>query len=422
MIEFNIPKLPLENDDEYCNRISQMRESEQLTWQDIADICNKTLYMSHSESYYRKKYGPNKPKYIMNPNAGSLWDTSAMATGRSEFEELSIEEQRDFYEDSNRILQNIHKERLRMMEERSYNNQVLRRLSREETIKDIASEVAIEIGKTKPLLSNPKVGSEDDVRIYDKEGILCISDWHFGIMIDNIWNKFDPDIAVERIQKLLQKTIEKCKYHNIRKLHVANLGDMIAGRIHAQIRIQSRYDVMTQVLKITEILGEFLSALASHLDEVEYYNCWDNHSRIEPNKKESLDLETLARIIPWYLKERMADYPNVHIHDNEFGMSIITFDCMGHKIAGVHGDKDKPNKVVENITLYTQRKFDMILTAHLHHFSCDENNTDLVVSNGSLMGTDDNAEGLRKNSKPSQNLIVVAKDNVADDINRLILE
>ena len=64
----------------------------------------------------------------------------------------------------------------------------------------------------------------------------------------------------------------------------------------------------------------------------------------------------------------------------------------------------------------------ILLTAHRHHFSADESNECLVVSNGSLMGTDSYAANLRLSSKPTQNLIIVSEDNVAQSIYRIIVE
>ena len=49
----------------------------------------------------------------------------------------------------------------------------------------------------------------------------------------------------------------------------------------------------------------------------------------------------------------------------------------------------------------TKQDYELILTSHLHHFSCDEKNEVLVVSNSSLMGTDDYAAKLRLSAKPS---------------------
>ena len=69
----------------------------------------------------------------------------------------------------------------------------------------------------------------------------------------------------------------------------------------------------------------------------------------------------------------------------------------------------------------THEHYDLVLTAHLHHFSADEQNETLVVSNGSLMGTDTYAANLRLSSKASQNLIIVTDDSVAEAIYRIVL-
>jgi predicted phosphodiesterase len=69
----------------------------------------------------------------------------------------------------------------------------------------------------------------------------------------------------------------------------------------------------------------------------------------------------------------------------------------------------------------TKQNFDLILTAHLHHFNADEKNEIVIVSNGSLMGTDQYAKDLRLSSIPSQNLILVTDKSVVDYIHRVIL-
>jgi hypothetical protein len=260
---------------------------------------------------------------------------------------------------------------------------------------------------------------EEDTNDGDKKAILCISDWHYGIEFRNYWNTYDTTIAKERIAELCRKTIEYCSRNNVNQLYVVNLADLIAGRIHAQIRYQSRIDVITQTIEISEILAEFLTSLSKYF-KIEYRDCLDNHSRLEPNKKEAMDLESLARITTWYLKERLKN-TDITIHDNFFGEDIVSFNVFDHKICAVHGDKDRPESVIKNLTLMTQEHWDLILTAHRHHFSADETNECLVISNGSLMGTDSYAANLRLSSKPTQNLIIVSKDCVAECIYRIEL-
>jgi hypothetical protein len=152
---------------------------------------------------------------------------------------------------------------------------------------------------------------------------------------------------------------------------VLNLSDLIAGRIHSQIRIQSQFDVISQIMDVGEILSEFLNELSFYV-RIRYYDCLDNHSRLEADKKESMDLESLVRIIPWFLKERLRGNSNISVEGNKFGEDIITCEVLGHKVIGVHGHEDKPTSAIEKLSLLTGSTYDLLCTAHLHHFYMDE--------------------------------------------------
>lgn len=367
---------------EYILRIiKECREQENLTWKETADIINDELGLTFAPDKYRSQFRRSK-------NAPEYDDYIERAVERTK--------NRDILNQANAYL---------------------RRISREDTIVEIARDFALEMSSKKLL---PIYFADDKESIGDNEAILCISDWHYGIEIDNYWNKYNTDIAKDRICKLRDMTIQRCLDNGVGVLHVVNLSDLIAGRIHAQIRYQSRVDVITQAMEISEILAEFLTDLSKYF-KIEYRDCLDNHSRIEPNKKESMDLESLVRIITWYLKERLKS-TDIDIHDNEFGEDIISFNVLGHRVCAVHGDKDKPETVIKNLTLMTKEHWDLILSAHRHHFSADETNETLVVSNGSLMGTDSYAASLRLSSLPTQNLIICTEDNVAECIYRLIIK
>jgi hypothetical protein len=229
------------------------------------------------------------------------------------------------------------------------------------------------------------------------------------------------EIAKKRIRQLFVKTVEYIIRYKLQKLFVINLGDMIAGRIHSPIKMESRIDSVTQIMDVSELIAQFLQNLSAYVD-IEYYEVLDNHSRLEPNVKESLDLESLARITGFYLKQRLKDNDRIIIQDNKYSKDILTFNILGHNVAGVHGDKDKQKSVINSLTLYTKEFYDLILTAHLHHFSADEQNEVIRISNGSLMGTDSYALKLRLSSKPSQTFIVSTKENVVDAIHKINLD
>jgi hypothetical protein len=122
-------------------------------------------------------------------------------------------------------------------------------------------------------------------------------------------------------------------------------------------------------MEVSEIISEAIASLSNCVEGIEYYAALDNHSRIDPVRENSLDLESLCRITTWYMKQRLKGQHNVLIHTaNKYGPDIITASIWDHEVAAVHGHKDKPEKVVDNLVLMTKHNFDLILTSHFHHF------------------------------------------------------
>lgn len=308
---------------------------------------------------------------------------------------------KDVVEDQNDNLNSDMLISYQLKDERTQITSLFRRMSREENIKDIAREVAGCMNDFRPISIN---------KVYVKntpcnEALFIISDWHYGIDINNYVNVYNTDICKQRVVDITSQVVNKIKQNKITKLHILNLGDMIAGIIHLQLRINSRIDVMTQVIEVSEIIANMIADLAKYVD-IEYYSVLDNHSRLDPNKKESMNLESLARITHWYLKERFKDSKSVNINDNEIDQDIASFYIKNEfLVVGVHGDKDKQCNMIPSLNLFTKENIDMVCSAHLHHFSANEDNRVWRVSNGSLMGTDDFAFQKRLDSVPSQTLV-----------------
>lgn len=380
------------NWEEVHDIISQLK-SKGYSWRDIAGTINEDYGTDLSSDACRKR----EYRFL-----------------RSRFEDATETDGEEV-----QLMLDLQVERYKPLDYYNQANRYMRRVSREETCKDIANMFAEKMASSYkfPPIKGVSLTTAD----CGKEGILCISDWHYGIEINNYNNIYNMQVAKNRINELLSKTISHVHLYHLNKMHVVNLGDMIAGRIHSQIKMESRVDSVTQIMEVSELIACFLQELSKYV-KIDYYEVLDNHSRLEPNIKESLELESLARIIGFYLKQRLKDNHNVCIKDNEYGLDIASFNVLGHNVAGVHGDKDKQKKVIDSLTLYTREFFDLILTAHLHHFSADEQNETIRISNGSLMGTDSFAQKLRLNSKPSQTLIVSTADNVLYAVHKIDLK
>ena len=366
-------------------RYGNAKAEQGMSWQDIANVLNNSYDLDNTKDFYRKRFG-----------------------------KLVCREEKDLYDtnDVNEMLLTVKKEKVKLSDERIQNNAFIRKMARDETLKEIAEEIADKIGTTKMLnIVKHEVSG-------DNSAILQISDWHYGIECNNYWNVYNPEICKRRIEYLTYETISYCKNNNVKDLYVLNLSDLISGRIHTTIRLQNRYDILTQIIHVSEILSEMLNVFSENFN-VYYYDCLDNHSRIEPNKSESLDAEQLSRITHWYLRKRFEDCDNIIICENMFGDDIITLEIDGHTVGAVHGDKDSPSDVVEKLSLMTGKTFELILLGHLHHFGADEVDSCVVIQNGSLMGTDYYAVKLRKRAVPSQNIILVNKNKIAVDIHRV---
>lgn len=385
-----------------------------VSWLEFAETLNDALDDFKSPDAYRKQYKRWCEQYM---ECESEEQTVAENTTEPPMPNV-VEGDTEKSDDTEDLkLLRLKKMLVQISDERVQNNAYIRKMSREETIKEIAFDFA-RVMSDKKLLSPPKFDIPAEAEI---EGILMISDWHYGIDVDNYFNVYNPDICRDRIGQLRDKVIHFGKLYGINKLHCVNLSDLISGRIHNTIRLENRIDVITQIMQVSEIVAELLSDLSAKF-YIEYRDVTDNHSRLEPNKKDSLELETLTRIIPWYLEQRLRDNDRVKILYNTYADDIISFRSMGWEVVGVHGHKDKPTQVIDNMTHMTRKVPDLVLTAHLHHWAGEEEHECVRLSNGSLMGVDTFAQDLRLTSRPSQTFIAVSKDNVTEGIHKINLK
>lgn len=384
----NIQKNKDETISEFCYRLYSLKDEYGFTWEDITDIVNKNSGTNFTINAVKKRFYRARTEGLPSDNK----------------------------EDIDTKLADLRYERTKLSDERTQINALYRRMAREDTLKEIAHDFAVQMdGKLKFKLNTVPKCTENNYKI----GILCLSDVHYGLEVDSPFNKYNTEIAEERLNRLLAKVIDYIIKENLSEILVVNLGDLIAGRIHTTIRLNSRIDVITQTMEISEIVAQMLYMLSMHT-KVNYVSTSDNHSRIEPIKSESLDLESLMRITDWYLKERCKGF--VNFIENEFGNDIATFNFNGYAIIATHGDKDKPNNAIQNLTLLTGIKYDLCLLAHRHHFSADEHCGTVLVANGSVCGTDQFAQDLRLHSLPSQNFIIMSEDNPVECIYKINLE
>ena len=259
------------------------------------------------------------------------------------------------------------------------------------------------LNKEKPLFNTHK----QKIRILENnEAVLMTSDWHIGANFKNYFAEYSIDIAKKRIKELTEKTVEYCLANNVSTLHVELLGDSLDGSIHTSARIESEEDVISELMIYCEVLSEMINELSIFIPYIKVHSVIGNHTRITPNKKESITKENFERLVPFYLKARLTAIDNIEITNSSIDDTIDVYEVKGQTIFCVHGDLDTPQNAVSKLSAMLKVFPDEVHMGHYHkHFEMDNYDMETVV-NGSLKGTDNYAKEKRLSGSPMQKLMI----------------
>ncbi len=297
------------------------------------------------------------------------------------------------------LRQELYKEKCKLQDQKREYRKLLREQARYEHLIDKMEKA---IGAVEPL----KLGSCYEPNPSDIEAVLILSDFHYGLEVDNVLNEYNTEIAKERLDILLDKTIYYCNIHRVQKLHLGLAGDLICGAIHLQSRVAAEEDLISQVINVSELLANFINSLKSNIPEVKVWGVVGNHSRVNADKKSNMPAENFERLIFKYIEVRL---PSVTIATNGLE-DWITFRVNDKLAFMTHGDKDSLGNIKLHAVNLLGEVPDRIYFGHIHHLNIkDDNGTEIVV-NGSIVSTDEYAMGLRVHTEPYQILQIFDKD------------
>lgn len=291
----------------------------------------------------------------------------------------------------------VYKERCKNADILREKRKFLRDEARFETLTDVLKE---EIKNLKSIKLNDFKSSTKSKKVY---GVAQFSDWHYGKLIDNQWNYYNLDIAVERANIIADKVIDKSLKHNVTDLIVEINGDMIDGIINMSARNVEEADVITQITGISELLAQVINKLIPYYENVKVVTTIGNHGRVWADKKFGATNESFEMLIPEFLKLRLDKRVSVI---TSHGLDFVSYEINGDLICVSHGQNDKLSTVISDFTNMYKRLPKEIHLGHTHSYK-DINDCDVFVTvNGNLCGSDDYAISLRKITKPSQNFII----------------
>ena len=302
----------------------------------------------------------------------------------------------------------MQKEKLKFRDQKREFNNKLRRMARLEHLEDYLKEVTEELEPIK--LDDIEKNKKDS----DKELLVGLSDWHIGMSINSKFNTFNKEIAIKRLSKLQQKTMDKVLKEDIQTIHIANLGDLIHGLIHVSARVSSEENTIEQVITASEMVKGFIKPFLDLGIQVEYYNICGNHSRIVANKSESGgEEESFEKLILTIIDTAFSRYSNYNSTGSEFGM--IEVNIKNEKVVLAHGHLDKGNGIVNKLPQMLGYPPTLVLTGHFHSESIKDYGVTTHIISGALCGSDDYATNLRLAGKPSQKMLVITDDGIEEN-------
>ena len=394
----SLKRLENENEEQYIWRVAQMKDSGllDLDWDELAEYINQECREDEDEyrssSAYRKPYQQAKRYY----EAGVF----------SKFNE------NEYAEKLNDQKRELEKAKVAFRDERNGWNKQNRIEARvEETLDNLERELQ-QIGK-----SNFKVPNKIKVDDGDNSLVVMLSDLHTGQTFNSPFGQYNTDILQDRLNQLLNKTIEIGNRHNSVMVNVVLLGDQISGNIHNTIQVSNRENVIEQVKIASEVIAWFCVELAKVFPFVHVYECAGNHSRIVSNKELAIHDERLDNLITWIVKQMTMHINSIKVHDEDFNRidsGISIFELYGKEYVAVHGDHDVLNKTgVGNLSMMLGRIPYAILNGHNHFPSSTDINGVKIVQGGSIAGAgDDYTIEKRLLGKPNQTVLVCNEDGI----------
>lgn len=359
---------------DYKIRLCRNKEVYGLSWEDIAGLLNKISGNNYNESTYRKWWKAYSDGLNDRTSDVDVFD-------------LKVKE--------------IEKERMKFYDQRKAYKKIIREEARKDSLVEIVQKAASEITPMNYSYNGIIKKSSNDL-------IVGLNDIHYGILIDNYWNKYSPEIAKQRFERYLDNILSIKHTHNSSDCYVCANGDFISGNIHRTIEVSNCENVAEQVMNVAELISWFLKNLCENFNNVYLSVVSGNHSRISDKDKSPKD-ERLDNLIPWYVKARLQNVPNLNIIDNTIDGTFNIVNIRGLNYLNVHGDYDGVG-TIQKLTSMIEDEIYCVHFGHKHHNYTDYVNKYKVIMSGSMMGVDDFCIEKRIYGK-AQQLVGVCTEN-----------
>lgn len=308
----------------------------------------------------------------------------------------------------------LQKERQRFFDQRREFNKLVNTEGRKEYMYEKIVEAAERLQDTISPIDTDV--SNRFIEYGDSSAVLCLADWHYGMIADNIFNKYNTEICKERVMRITREAMDRIALHKCRKLTIVILGDVLSGAIHSSVRVASEELVADQLMQVSELIAQVVLILSQCVEELDVYMTYGNHARTVQNKNDSIHRDNMERVVLWWLRERVAaesavfePAKRVKVHE-ESDYEFIVFESSGFTFCASHGDLDSVKNSPKQLGMLLHKTLgcdiSYCLLADKHHSESYEEMGIEAMMCGSLCGSDEYASNRRLYSKPSQLLLI----------------
>lgn len=380
------PRIEGETDNQYIFRICSHKD-EIGTWCDIAEIINETLGLEKDECCYRKSWKAFQD--MQKVNVDNAFDGQEILQ--------NIQEER----------RALEKEKVKFRDERNEVRRLMRLQARGESMRELVERCIDEYSPS----DYPHIKILNDYQ--DRTDLIVhLTDLHSGSGIKNSFNIYDKEIMFDRIKEYCSKVAEVACRHNSEVCHIVLGGDLVNGAIHVNSRLENNEHVIQQVISAAEVISWFVSEVSRFMSQVKVYSVPGNHSRIFPDKEQNQYGEYLDKIVTYIVSTKCSRFENIDFVDNKIEDSIASFCVKKKLVYAVHGDKDSVSSVVQNLTMMTGMKPDIVLMGHRHTNGLTTVYDTKVYESGCVSGSDSYCMDKRLRNNPEQTIIVVGDKGV----------
>lgn len=257
-----------------------------------------------------------------------------------------------------------------------------------------AHALALDLGAVK--LSAPEWLMEADTPS-GQPGVpfLCLNDWHCGEIvraaeIDGL-NSYDLDTAEQRIQRVIQRTIDLCYSHtpgpggarpDYPGIVVGCLGDMVSGDIHDELRETNEVSRNVSMLWTAERLVAAIRALADAFGRAHVIGVPGNHGR-DGRPRAKLICHTNADWVIYQLAAKdtrgdpritwqIPDSGDAHVRVAGVDYFVTHGDRLGVKggdgIIGALGPIIRGDVKISRQQAHVGRAYDTLVIGHFHQY------------------------------------------------------